>query len=291
MKLAMGLIFVLVGILLIFGIFTGDTLLNAFVNLINYWPIILVFIGLSILSGVKGLKWLKYLNAILTVCFILFIFFWPSAFLSGSRTVSETTLLETTEELTVVEIQIDLPMVNIRIEAMEAAAPLSTVAHVDHTIRGANLKIEESGSAILKKWTLKTDSNLSWLTSSTMVLKLNPAYKYIIKLNTAAVNGSFDIAGLKVEELDVNCAVLKADFRVPAVSNSRIEVKTAISNGDIFVPENVRAFLRARAAIKNVKSDLTKTGSGEEYIYEGAGNEYNTNLSFESAILNLKVLR
>jgi hypothetical protein len=240
---------------------------------------------------VKGLKWLKYLNAILTVCFILFIFFWPSAFLSGSRTVSETTLLETTEELTVVEIQIDLPMVNIRIEAMEAAAPLSTVAHVDHTIRGASLKIEESGSTTLKKWTLKTDSNLSWLTSSTMVLKLNPAYKYIIKLNTAAVNGSFDIAGLKVEELDINCAVLKADFRVPAVSNSRIEVKTAISNGDIFVPENVRAFLRATAAIKNVKSDLNKTGSGEEYVYEGIVNEYNTNLSFESAILNLKVLR
>ena len=49
--------------------------------------------------------------------------------------------------------------------------------------------------------------------------------------------------------------------------------------------------MRATAAIKNVKSDLNKTGSGEEYIYEGTGNEYNTNLSFESAILNLKVLR
>jgi len=56
MRIAMGLIFVLVGVLLIFGLFTGDTLLNALVNLANYWPMILVLVGLSILSSVKALR-------------------------------------------------------------------------------------------------------------------------------------------------------------------------------------------------------------------------------------------
>lgn len=288
----MGLIFVFIGVLLIFGIFTGDTILNAFVNLINYWPIILIFVGLSILSGVKGLKWLRYLNAVLTVCFIVYIFFWPSAFLSGSRAVSDSVVLESADQPRTVEIKLDIAMVNLQIEPMSGTVPLSTVAQVDYTVRGSRLKVESSSSSDVARYWLGPDSNVSWLGSSTMIIKLNPAYNYTLRINSAAVNGKFELIELKIDRLELNCAVAKVDFKIPEVSNSNIKVNAAIINGDIFLPDNVKAILRGNAAIKNIKSKLTDTGSGSDSkVFEGSRVDYTSDLSFESAIMNLEVLR
>ncbi|MBN2253301.1 MAG: hypothetical protein JW701_06350 [Kosmotogaceae bacterium] len=287
MKIAMGLIFVLVGVLLIFGIFTGDTLLNAFVNLANYWPIILVFVGLSILSSIKGLRWIKYLNALLIVAFVLFIFFWPSPFLSGERAVKDTVTLEALESSRSIEIQLNLAMANITVEALEEAAS-STAAVIDYTVRGSNLSIEEDKTQLSQKFVIRPDSNVSWLGTSTVVMKLNPNYNYVLKFDGAVMNSRFNLGELKVDELRLNGAIIKAELYMSEVGPTDIRVNAAIINSEIFVPNNIRSILRANAAIKNVKTDLSYTGSGE-YVFEGESFDFSSYLSFESAIMNLKV--
>lgn len=286
----MGLIFVLVGVLLVLGIFTGDTLLNAFINLINYWPVILIFIGLSILSNIKGLRWLRFVNALLIVIFIIAIFFWPSVFLSGTRAISNDILLESIEEPASVEIQLDLAMVNVQIEAIKELVPISTIAQVGYTVRGSDLIIEESGDSKVKKYLLKPESKLSWLGSSTVLIKLNPAYNYVFKLNSAAVNGKFNIKGLQFERVEIKCAILKADFYLPEITNSTLRINAAVINGDIFIPENVRATMKASAVIKNINSKLINTGK-DDYLYEGVKSDHTSDLSLESAVINLKISR
>jgi len=287
MKIAMGLIFVLVGVLLIFGLFTGDTLLNAFVNLANYWPIILVFVGFSILSSIKGLRWIRYLNALLIIVFVLFIFFWPSPFLSGERAVKDTATLEALESSRSIEIQLNLAMANITVEALEEEAS-STAAVIDYTVRGSNLRIEEDKTQLSQKFVIRPDSNVSWLGTSTIVMKLNPNYNYILKFDSAVMNSRFNLGELKVDELKLNGAIIKAELDMSEVGPTDIRVNAAIINSEISVPDNIRSILRANAAIKNIKTDLPYTGTGE-YVFEGESFDFSSYLSFESAILNLKV--
>ena len=287
MKIAMGLIFVLVGVLLIFGIFTGDTLLNAFINLVNYWPIILVFVGLSILSSIKGLRWIRYLNALLIAVFVLFTFFWPSPFLSGERAVKDTVTLEALESSRSIEIQLNLAMANIAVEPLEEEAS-SKAAVIDYTVRGSNLRIEEDNTQLSQKFVIRPDSNISWLGTSTIVMKLNPNYNYVLKFDSAVMNSRFDLGELKVDELKLNGAIIKAELNMSEVGSADIKVNAAIINSEIFIPDNIRSILRVNAAIKSVKTDLPYTGDGE-YVFEGKSFDFSSYLSFDSAIMNLKV--
>ena len=47
MKLFFGLVFILVGVLLLFGFFTANLWANVLDNFIAVWPVIFIFIGLS----------------------------------------------------------------------------------------------------------------------------------------------------------------------------------------------------------------------------------------------------
>jgi len=290
MKIALGLIFVLVGVLLIFGLFTGDTLLNALVNLANFWPIILVLVGMSILASIRGLRWIRYLNTILIVAFVLFVFFWPSPFLAGKKAVSDTVVLESSDSATSIEIQLDLAMSNISLEPLRDEVASSTVAVVDYAVRGSGLKIEQDITQLSQRFIMKPESNVSWLGTSTVVMKLNPAYDYVLKFNGAVMNCNFSLGELRVDELRINGAIVKAIVSMSAAGFTNIKVNAAIINSEIHIPENIRAILKPSAAIKNVKTDLPYTGN-EEYVFESVSFDFSSYITLESAIMNLKVLR
>lgn len=76
MKLFAGIIFILIGVSLLFGFLNSEIWGNVFENFLMVWPVIFVFIGLSVLTNIPSLRWIKYLNGVLTVLFILFLFFW-----------------------------------------------------------------------------------------------------------------------------------------------------------------------------------------------------------------------
>jgi len=290
MKIALGLIFVLVGVLLIFGLFTGDTLLNALVNLANFWPIILVLVGMSILASIRGLRWIRYLNTILIVAFVLFVFFWPSPFLAGKKAVSDTVVLESSDSATSIEIQLDLAMSSISLEPLRDEVASSTVAVVDYAVRGSGLKIEQDITQLSQRFIMKPESNVSWLGTSTVVMKLNPAYDYVLKFNGAVMNCNLSLGELRVDELRINGAIVKAIVSMSAAGFTNMKVNAAIINSEIHIPENIRAILKTSAAIKNVKTDLPYTGDGE-YVFESVAFDFSSYITLESAIMNLKVLR
>ncbi|MBN2218951.1 MAG: hypothetical protein JW697_01600 [Kosmotogaceae bacterium] len=290
MKIALGLIFVLVGVLLIFGLFTGDTLLNALVNLANYWPIILVLVGMSILASIRGLRWIRYLNTILIVAFVLFVFFWPSPFLAGEKAVSNTVVLETSDPATSIEIQLDLAISNISLEPLRDEVASSTVAVVDYAVRGSSLKVEQDTTQLSQRFVMEPESNVSWLGTSTVVMKLNPAYNYVLKFGGAVMNCNFNLGELRIDELRINGAIVKAIVFMSEAGSTNLKVNAAIINSEIHIPENIRSILKASAAIKNVKTDLPYTDNGE-FVFEGVSFDFSSYITMESAIINLKVLR
>lgn len=290
MRIAMGLIFVLVGVLLIFGLFTGDTLLNALVNLANYWPVILVLVGLSILSSVKALRWIRYVNVLLIVAFVLFIFFWPSPFLSGEKAVRNSVTLEASESSRSIEILLNLAMANITVESLMEDVASSTFAVVEYSVRGTDLRIEEDSTQLSQRFVIRPDSNVSWLGTSTVVIKLNPDYNYVLKFDSAVMNGRFNLAELKVDELKLNGAVIKTELIIPEVGPSNTKVNAAIINSEVFIPDGIRSILKANAAIRNIRTDLSYTGD-KEYVFEGSTFDFSSYLTFDSAIMNLRVLR
>src|SRR6056297_2643210 len=85
MRLFFGILLLVIGILLVFGLFDSSVFSTIFENLFYLWPFILILIGLSILSNIKGLRWLRFINAIFIVLFTLALIFYPSDLLSDGE--------------------------------------------------------------------------------------------------------------------------------------------------------------------------------------------------------------
>lgn len=78
MRLFFGVLFIVIGVLVFTGTFSWDIFANMSENFFRVWPVIFVFIGLSVLAKVKGLKWLRHVHSIFLVFFLLYMIFWPS---------------------------------------------------------------------------------------------------------------------------------------------------------------------------------------------------------------------
>jgi len=113
MRIFFGVFIVLIGIFLLFGTVTNDLWWNVLNNFFSVWPIIFVFIGLSVLSKISGLKWLRIVNSVLIILFVVFLFFFPG--FSGKNTNLIETQVNVALEAGIEKVSIEVKIDNINL--------------------------------------------------------------------------------------------------------------------------------------------------------------------------------
>src|SRR6056297_1416006 len=113
MRLFFGILLAIIGFTLLFGMFSGDIILRIIHNFFNAWPIIFIFIGLSILSEIKGLKWVKYINYALSILFVLYLVFAPLT--TNEDAFSGNFEVPVSSEYSEYDIQMDFAVINLEV--------------------------------------------------------------------------------------------------------------------------------------------------------------------------------
>lgn len=290
MRLAFGLIILLVGILLVFGFFSADVFLNLLINFSRFWPFIIILVGIGILSGVKGMKWLKYINALFIVVFVLSLFFWPAGTNYG-RNYSHTLTMENQEASNeVIELRIDLPIAKLRIMPYDGTIDENTVGKIDYAVTyGNQLKVRESDGFTKIVYNIEPDS--FWFSSSDISLMLNPGKKYRLILDSGILKGNLNLTGLNVEYVDIDSGIVNITINLPGGNDSDIKIDSGIMNSKILVPDNVNLSMNVEG-LKSVKISEDYELENDYYIVKGTTeNPVDSKVRMEAGFITANVSR
>lgn len=250
MRLFFGVLLLVVGILLVFGLFDSSIFSTILENLFYLWPFILILIGLSILSNIKGLRWLRFVNAILIIGFTLALIFYPTDYLSDQKFESYQFQAAFEQGLEKMIIELDLPTVYLEVstdETLQNVISGTYFSNADDT----DVKISDNRVRISKK-----DGNKFFLFGKPkyeLHLQIPESTNIELLIDSAVLKGNMTLDKSMIEVIDINTAILSMDlsineFAVPM----EIVCESAINNLDIIAPLGARYTKTMESAINKI---------------------------------------
>lgn len=244
MRLFLGLLLAIIGFTLLFGFFSGDLVLRIFYNFFNVWPIIFIFIGISILSNIKGLKWMKFINYALSVVFVIYLVFVPISHKEEMFTGNFE--VPVTSDYSDYNIQIDYAVINLEVRYYDKDYIdfqfNETMGKPDFEINGNRIRVENT-------YFFATTRNTK------VILYLPRNLEYDFDLNSAIVNFLSNNESNYINDLRIDTAI--SNIKIEAQEFPvRLDINTnnAISNIKIYSNSQINYDLTKDAAF--VKTDI-----------------------------------
>jgi len=253
MRLFFGILLLVIGILLVFGLFDASIFSTIFENLFYLWPFILILIGLSILSNIKGLRWLRFINAIFIVLFTLALIFYPSDLLSDGEYEEYQFQIALNESADKNIVEIDVATVYLEVvtdETLENIISGTYYSNVDDT------DVRISGNRI--RITRKNDNKFFAFRKPKyeLHLRIPEQSKLELLIDSAVMKGDMTLEKNPIEILDINTAILTLNMRVDEFTVPiEIVCESAINNLDIVAPANSRYTTTMESAINKISID------------------------------------
>lgn len=292
MKVAIGTLLIIFGLLFIFGYFGPEILYNVLYNFIFLWPVILIFIGLGILSSVKGLKWLKYVNGILIVCFVAFLVFWPSDMVTPfTASMREEIKLEgyAGKEIKIV---VESAVGELVVKPHEGVISGNSPGKLSYTGPSrASLEIEREIEDDVLILTVKHEQTTFFMSGRRKIeLELSPAYSYEIETKQLVTRCNMDLSVLKISKVLVKAGIINSEISLSRVTPVELKLNAGIVRSGIKLATEIGANFNISAGIKTVdvrNADIVD--KGEFTLGDDIGA--NSNVYIEAGIVNLNVLQ
>lgn len=255
MRLFFGLTLLLVGLLIVFGIFDASIFGTMMENLFFLWPFILIMVGISVLSNIKGLKWLKVVNIIFIVAFTVALIFYPTDYYPGA-TYEEYPFqiaLSSPEVKTIMELKLGTVYLDIDTD-YELTDVISGVYISDED----DLIIKQSDDRIKLEREDDTQFFVFKKPRHEIHLKI-PANAYMeLLIDSAVVKGDFDLKENPFEYVDINAAMIDLEVYLHHLQRPmKFKSEVAVNNLSFYLPVNSVFYNDVEAAINNfqIKSD------------------------------------
>ncbi|OAA31029.1 hypothetical protein AT15_08625 [Kosmotoga arenicorallina S304] len=289
MRFALGLFLIFLGFFVVLGYFSLGSLPNFIDNFSATWPLILVFIGISLLSGIKGLKWLKYVNALLILGYLFFLLLWPApinfAYQSGAQ---DLLTKETLSENTVVELNIDSSICTVNIERLEGTIAGNSVGNVVYEIStGSEFYIHERDHDDTIQYNIGTEHSWPQRGKNRLNIKLLPGVLYRIILKGGVLKGGLDLSGIMVDSMTINAGVMDFDISLSDVYPISLKTEGGVGKFNVFLPQNAKAQVEINSGIKKitVRGYKETTGSAGEKIIGSISAKLKSFLEFDAGVL------
>ena len=291
MRFALGLFLIFIGIFIVLGYFSLGSLPNFIDNFTSTWPLILIFIGISLLSGIKGLKWLKYVNAILILGYLFFLLLWPTpisfTYQSGTRDLLTKGVLS---QDTVVELNIDSSICTVNIEKVESPAENSAGVIEYEISAGDGFYVNENSQNNVVQYNIGIKHTWIQRGRNSLIIKLFPGILYRITLKGGVLKGNLDISGIMLDSMMINAGVMDFDISVSEVYPMSLKAEGGVGKFRVFLPQEVKVQVDMNAGLKKLimRNYEETTGSAGEKIIGNILAKVKSFLVFNTGILWLE---
>ncbi|HOO33631.1 MAG TPA: hypothetical protein PK466_05505 [Thermotogota bacterium] len=249
MRLFFGLTLLLIGLLIVFGIFDASIFGTMVENLFFLWPFILIMIGISILSNIKGLRWLKIVNVFCIIAFTLALMFYPTDYYNASeyQEFPFQIAIASPEVKTILELELGTVYLEIDTD-YELSNMISGVYVSDEN----DLEVDHSANRIKLK--RENDYQVFAFKKPRHEIHLKvPADAYMeLLIDAAVVKGDLNLKTNPFEYVDINTAMLDLDVSLNSINRTLyFKSQSAINTIDFYLPEYTDYYRNVQSAINN----------------------------------------
>src|SRR6056297_2922609 len=253
MRLFFGILLLVIGILLVFGLFDASIFSTIFENLFYLWPFILILIGLSILSNIKGLRWLRFINVILIILFALALIFYPSDLMYDGAYEEYPFQIALTESAEKNILEIDVATVYLEVttdETLENKITGIYYSNVDDT------EVRVSGNRVRISRRNENKFFIFRKPKYELHLRIPEQSNLELLIDYSILKGAITLDKNPIEIIDINTAILNLDLTANAFAVPlEIICESAINNLTVFAPDGLRYSRTMESAINKISID------------------------------------
>lgn len=272
MRYLVGLFFIILGILFVVQGFNLDLILRIGINFTKFWPFILIFIGISILS--KELKWLKGINILLLAIFLLLLIFWNfntniidfNVYNNKNyekidfEILPDSNVLDLFFDLSTLSLEINTDNTSDKISGNYYGPMLLNIDKKDNDIFFKNQKIIGNGYKIY--------------------LNIPEKYLYNIYIDSGVANVDLNNINNTIKMLSIDAGVSNLKGRINEFKeNFYLDIDSGVTKINLILPKNTTYNLNYDGGIKTVKisDDLMKN---IDAVFEG---------NIDAGVLNINI--
>jgi len=272
MRYLVGLFFIILGILFVVQGFNLDLILRIGINFTKFWPFILIFIGISILS--KELKWLKGINILLLAIFLLLLIFWTfntniidfNVYNNKNyekidfEILPDSNVLDLFFDLSTLSLEINTDNTSDKISGNYYGPMLLNIDKKDNDIFFKNQKIIGNGYKIY--------------------LNIPEKYLYNIYIDSGVANVDLNNINNTIKMLSIDAGVSNLKGRITEFKESfYLDIDSGVTKINLILPKNTTYNLNYDSGIKTVKisDDLMKN---IDALFEG---------NIDAGVLNINI--
>lgn len=241
------------------------------ITAIQFWPLILILIGLEILVGRQS--WAGSIIVLLIglgmVAGIVYLSVNPGAVSLGAGTVTDT-ISEPLGDVDAATVELKPGMGELKLSALDAGAPNLIDATITHP---SSFRIDKDYQTDGARGQLKLDQQGTFVFMMTPIVRwqvaLTGRVPLMLKLDAGVGSAEVDLNALNVPQLDVNAGVGTVTIIMPAHAGSvTANVDGGVGTVNILIPQDVPARIRTRSGIGGVSVNQARFPSIGDNLYE-----------------------
>ncbi len=281
-NLFLGIFLIFLGIVLL-GKSTGWYEVNISVNLWQLWPLLIIFIGLSLLS--RG-RWSSFIITVVVTIIVIAIVGFMMFFGMGTKNGKISKNIENIS----IKKEYGVDSALIRVET--GAGRLKIDGGGQDLIFGEfesdflMLDTESEVEGDIQKVTIRTTGN--WrgfgMPANDLKLSINPDIPVKIELATGAIDMDINLSEVAAKSIDIDSGVSSLELVMgDKVSSSIVKINSGVNSIDVTLPRTVGARLTIDAALTS--KDLNGFKKLDSNIYES----YNYDIADKIIDIDLNV--
>lgn len=255
--LTLGLLWILINT----GVVTWSIIDALFV----LWPLIIVIIGINIIFRRNGLirtgAWIIFLAVLITYSY----FYVDKSPSGGGSVYGDNVVIEREAGINEAELRLSMGGTKIALDSgtdklLEASLPDSGTKHTSET-RG------DSGKAYIafEKNRYNT-GDLKFENSAGPSFHLNPDVVWDLDIDTGAIDGSFDMSKLRVENLSLNIGAANTRL-IMGSYDTKLKIGAGLTQIDIEIPQNAGIRINMDGALNSTNLDGPGWEKRESFYY------------------------
>ncbi len=253
MRLFFGVIFLLIGVLIVMGLYDISIFGTMIENLFYLWPFILIIIGISILSNIKGLRWLRYVSMIFIVIFALALIFYPFGLFDEDDYQEFPIRIGIQDPNREMIIKLNFPKIDLNVETDKT---LTSEIRGSYHSNENDIEIISSGDRI----TISNEMDYRFYTfrktRKRIRLKVPEDVNFELLVDTAALKADFLLEENPFSIIDINTAMLNMNMTVNRFKRPMHFISdSAIDNLDFIIPEQASINVENDSGIKKTTID------------------------------------
>ena len=262
--------------------------------ILNFWPVVLIAIGLDLILGRRSPRW-SALVAVAMLVALAGTIWWSGTRGVGGTGVASESIVQPLGGAARGDVEIAMGAGTLQIGSLGDTAGLiaGTIAH-----RARNQLIQDyavsgdTGTLVLREqdrqggaFSVRQGQDVLW------DLQLTRAVPLDLTISTGAGRATLDLAALQVTDLRVNTGVGTTTLTVPAMGRVQARVSGGVGTTTIVIPAGMAARIEASSGIGSVNVSGAFARDGKVYTstgYEGAGNRIDMHVSGGIGTINIE---